>query len=211
MKKRFIKISLVVIFITFFALSLLINSNAGAANTGSVTLSGDVVQYIALSITQGNTIAFGNISPGVPQCSAGSGTTIGVTTSASNGYTISLSDDSDIDSPMVHTDGTTYIPDMTAPLATPATWVTGTTKGLAVTMYESNSTKEAVWGTGITACDVNNKWSGVPAAATIGHDVDGYHEGEDMSSWGWMIDVPNDQKTGIYSGSVLFTSAAKLS
>lgn len=183
---------------------------AKAATTGNVLLTGTVLQYITLANSAGSTVSFGNITPGTPKC-GDVNTQIDVTTNASGGYTLAISDTSATNSPMVHADGTTYIPDMgTGTLATPVVWVTGTHLGVGINLY-SGTQKEAGWGTGTTACDVlYDKWGAVPATATTGHTVTGYHASLDSSSWTWRIDVANTQKTGIYSGNVLFTTAAVL-
>ncbi|MCL5407699.1 MAG: hypothetical protein M1429_04345 [Patescibacteria group bacterium] len=185
-------------------------NRAQAASTGNVLLTGTVLQYINLFISN-STINFSNITPGTPKC----GDTFAypqVTTNASGGYNLALSDGSATNSAMVHSDGVTYIPDMNSgTIATPVVWVTGTHLGVGVSMYAADSQKEAAWGTGTTACDVlYDKWAAVPQNATTGHTVTGYHASADGSNWSWRIDVANTQKTGIYSGNVLFTSAAVL-
>lgn len=182
-----------------------------AASTGSVTLQGTILQYLSLEVSSGDTIAFGNITPGTPECDT-SGTVVGITTNAANGYTLALSDGvADADSSMTHTDTSTKIADMSGTIASPADWVDGTTTGVAASMFEATTNKEVKWGSGTTACGAANKWAGLPETATTAHTVTGYHAGADSSSWGWKVDVPNTQKTGVYSGTVLFTSSAVLS
>ncbi|MCL5407698.1 MAG: hypothetical protein M1429_04340 [Patescibacteria group bacterium] len=186
-------------------------NRAQAASTGNVLLTGTVLQYITLAFSSGSTISFGNITPGTPKC--GDVTSqADVTTNASGGYNLAVSDSiAGTNSAMVHSDGTTYIPDMNSgTIATPVVWVTGTHLGVGTNMF-SGTQKEAAWGTGTTACDVlYDKWAAVPQNATTGHTVTGYHASADSSFWSWRIDVANTQKTGIYSGNVLFTSAAVL-
>lgn len=185
-----------------------------AATTSTVTLTGTVQPYIAIAFNSGSTINFGNISPGVGACSdaAGnaSGTIVAITTSAANGYTLAFYDGSDTDSAMVHTDTTTYIPDITGTVATPILWTTGSTSGVGVSLYAADTTKESAWGTGTTPCDIYNKWAKAPNAATTGHTVSTYNAGADTSSWGWKVDVVNSQKTGVYSGQVTFSAAPTL-
>lgn len=185
---------------------------AQAATTGNVLLTGTVLQYLALTFSAGSTISFGNITPVSTTAKCGDvSTRAAVITNASGGYNLAVSDGSDTNSAMVHSDGTTYISDITGTIATPLVWTTGTTIGVGVTMFSGQSQKEAKWGTGTTDCDILfDNYGFVPAAATTGHTVTGYHAAIDSSDWGWRIDVPNTQKTGIYSGNVLFTSAAVL-
>lgn len=184
---------------------------AQAATTGNVLLTGTILQYIALTNSSGSTVSFGNITPGTPKCGDVS-TQADVITNASGGYNLAVSDSSASNSAMVHSDGSTYIPDMNSgTIATPVLWVTGTHIGVGVNLFSGTQKVTATWGTGTTVCDLAyDKWAAVPAAATTGHTVTGYHATADSSYWGWRIDAANTQKTGIYSGNVLFTSAAVL-
>jgi hypothetical protein len=185
---------------------------AKAATTGSISLTGNILEYLALTLTTGTAVGFGNITPGTPKCGT-FGTVVSIITNAQNGYNLATYDgEVGAVSSMVHSDGT-HIPDMNiGTIATPILWVTGTHAGVGVTLYAADTDKEASWGTGSTMCDVaGNKYGAVPQAATTGHTVTGYHTGADTSSWGWRIDVPNTQKTGIYTGTINFSSAAVLS
>lgn len=190
------------------------NTAEAAATTSTVTLTGTVQPYISITFNSGSTINFGNISPGVGACSdaAGnaSGTIVAINTSAANGYTLAFYDGSDTNSAMVHTDTTTYIPDITGTVATPILWTTGSTSGVGLSLYAADTTKESDWGTGTTPCDLFNKWAKAPATASTGHTVTGYHAGADTSNWGWKVDVVNSQKTGVYSGVVTFSAAPTL-
>lgn len=190
-------------------------SKAQAATSGNVTLSGTVLPYLNLTFATGQTGDFGNITPGTPKCTSNpSGTVVNVTTNASNGYTLALYDaESGAVSDMTHTDTTTKIADMNSgTIAAPVLWVTGTHLGLGVTMYSGLASKEALWGTGASACDVaGNKYAAVPETATTGHTVTGFRITTDTSSWGWRVDVPNTQKTGIYSGVVTFNAVGVIS
>lgn len=214
--KKFLYLSVVSLFI-FWVFVVLGSSSkniipsAQAATTGAVTLTGTVLQYITLVNSSGTTVSFGNITPGTPKC--GDQTTqADVVTNASGGYNLAWYDGSATNSPMVHTDASTYIPDMTSgTIATPVVWVTGTHVGVGTSMYSGATQKEAAWGTGTTACDVlYDKWAAIPAAATTGHTVTGYHASTDSSLWSWRIDVANTRKTGIYSGGVSNSVAAVL-
>jgi hypothetical protein len=196
---------------SLLALGLIVALSAGkkaiAANTGTATLSTNVQQYLALTVSSGGTVSFGSLTPGTPIADPAGGTVVSVTTNAGNGYTVGLSDGSDTNSAMLHTDTTTYIADYAGTLTTPTSW-TGT--GAGITLFAADTGKEAKWGTGTTYNDANNKYAGVPSAATTGHTVTGFHASADTSSWGFKVDVPNSQKTGSYSGNVTFTATAVL-
>lgn len=193
-------------------LSLMLDSletqNVQAAD---VTLSTSVQEYLSFSITSGATVAFGALTPGTPIAAPATGTVASVTTNASNGYQISLSDGSDTDSPLVHTDTSTKISDFStaSTLASPVAW--GTSTGLGVTLYAADTSKEAGWGDGTTYGDTNNKYAKIPASAAVGHTVSTYKATADTSTWAFKIDVPNTQKTGSYTGAVTFTATAVLS
>lgn len=190
----------------------LVGPSASVAATHDVTLTTTVQTYLTFDITAGDTVAFGSLTPGTPICS-NTASVATVTTNAANGYTIGLSDGSDTNSAMTHTDSTTKIADMTnGTIATPVVWGTpGTNTGLGIGLFAADTNKEAAWGSGTTVCDANNKYAAIPAAATTAHTVTGFRSTGDTSSWSWKIDVPNTQKTGAYSGASTFTATAVLS
>jgi len=182
------------------------------AATDTTTLTTTVLQYISFSLTSGDTVPFGDLTPGTPIPAPSSGTIASVTTNAANGYTIGLHDgESGSNSSMTHTDDTvTKITDFTlGNITTPVVWGAGT--GVGITLFAADTSKEAKWGTGTTYNDSNNKYAAVPETATTAHTVTGFREGADTSSWAFKIDVPNTQKTGAYSGTVTFTATAVLS
>jgi hypothetical protein len=176
------------------------------ADTSDVNLSTTVQTYMTFSITAGSTVTFGNLTPGTPICFA-TGTVASVTTNAANGYTLGVSDGVASSNSALVQSGT-YITDYAGTIATPTLW-TGT--GLGTGLYAADTNKGAKWGSGATVCDSNNKYAGVPEAATTAHTVTGYHSGADTSSWSFKVDAPNTQKTGAYSGAVTFTATAVLS
>lgn len=206
-----IVISLKLVSATFFLISLtcLLGFNHVAkAAVHNVGVSTTVQEYLTFDITSNDTVAFGNLTPGTAIAAPSGGSVASVTTNAANGYTLGVSDGSATNSALLHTDTTTYIADYAGTIATPTSW-TGT--GLGLTLFAADSNKEAKWGTGTTYNDANNKYAGVPLAATTAHTVTGFKAGADTSSWAFEIDVPNTQKTGSYSGNVVFTATAVLS
>lgn len=196
------------LFVSVMMWSLNSFDNKVQAATDDVTLSTTVQEYLTFSLTAGDTVSFGNLTPGTPIC-YDTGTVGSVTTNSSNGYTIGVSDaKTSTNSALLHTDTTTYIADYAGTIATPTTW-NGT--GLGVSLYAADTNKEVAWGTGTTVCDANNKYAGVPENATTAHTVTGFHASADTSSWSFKVDVPNTQKTGAYSGTATFTATAVLS
>lgn len=180
------------------------------AATDDATLTTTVLEYLTFTLTTGDTVPFGNLTPGTPIPAPSSGTIATVTTNSGNGYTIGLHDGvASTDSSMLHTDATTRITDVTAgDITTPAVW--GTSTGVGITLFAADTTKEAKWGTGTTYNDANNKYAAVPETAATAHTAAGFKAGADTSSWAFKIDVPNTQKTGAYSGTVTFTATAVL-
>lgn len=208
MRKKFFVISSLVA-VGILSICFVFAPLSADAATQPVSLSTTILSYLSFNLTAGSTIAFGSLTPGTPICSA-TATIASVTTNSANGYTLGLSDSiAAANSSLVHTDTTTYIPDMTnGTIATPVVW--GSNTGLGVGMFAADTTKEVSWGTGTTVCDALNKYSAVPQNATTAHTVTGFRSTADTSSWSWKIDTLNTQKTGSYSGTDTFTVTAVL-
>lgn len=177
----------------------------------NVSFSTTVQASISFNITAGDTVAFGDLTPGVPIAAPATGTIASVQTNAANGYTLGVSDGvAASDSALLHTDMSTRITDVTSgTITTPALW--GTSTGLGITLYAADTNKEAKWGTGITYDDTNNKYAAIPQNTTTVHTVTGAVVGTDTSSWAFKLDTPASQKTGSYSGDMTFTATAVLS
>ena len=186
-------------------------NNKAEALTDDSTLTTTVLEYLSFSLTAGDSVGFGNLTPGTPIAAPATGTIASVTTSASNGYILAVHDgEAGSNSSMTHTDATTKITDFTlGDITTPAAWGAGT--GVGITLFAADTNKEAKWGTGTTYDDANNSYAAVPQTATVAHTVTGFLSSADTSSWAFKIDVPNTQKTGAYSGTVTFTATAVLS
>lgn len=179
------------------------------SDTDMVTLSTNVQTAIAISLSPG-TYAFGNLTAGT-SLKGSAGIMVDVMTNASNGYTLSIHDGVvGNNSALLHTDMTTRIADTTFTIASPDLWVSGTTKGLGMTVFSADTSKEAKWGTGIAYDDINNKYAAVPQMATTFHTSTGYKTGSDTTSVAFIVDVNTDQKSGSYSGDVTFTASAVL-
>lgn len=190
---------------------LFYNKKTVRAQTSDINFSTTVQSALSLDITAGDTVAFGTIIAGTPITAPDTGTIASVTTSAANGYTLDVSDGAtDGGSALLHTDTTTRITDVTGGnIATPALW--GSKTGLGITLYAADTNKEVKWGTGVTYDDSNNKYAAIPEIANTAHTVTGVVAGADTSSWAFKLDVPADQKTGDYTGTMTFTATAVLS
>ena len=184
-------------------------AEATSSDDKFIDLTTTVNEYLDFSISSGGAINLGNINADIPACNV-SGTVFMVSTNAANGYKITPTDQSDTNSVLKHTDGTTYISNISASLGSPSIWVTGSTKGLGTTLWSGTQRGEAwsVGGVPEDACSPSStKWAGVPANDTTasGHTVTGYLAEPDASYWGWKLEITNIQKSGEYTGLVTFT------
>ncbi len=209
--KKLIKLSLIIA-LGFCLISYLANIQTPQAKaaTDTVALDTSISTYLSFSISAGDSLSLGALTPGTPITGA-NGSVATVSTNAANGYTLGLSDGkASTNSALLHTDTTTHIADYAGTIGTPTAW-TGT--GLGVSMWAADTTPEAKWCADVCTAfdDAGNKYAGIPQNATTAHTVEGFRDTPDTSSWGWMLDAPNDQKTGSYSGNVTFTATAVLS
>jgi len=191
---------------TLLILSLIVLPNHSKAVTDTVDLSTDVMEFISISVTQNDSIAFGNLTPGSPLTGSG-GTRISVTTSSQFGYDLAISDSvTGSNSTLLHTNVTDRIADYAGTIGTPTIW-SGT--GLGASLY-SGTGKAVKWGSGTTYNDALNKYAGIPENSTVIMEKSGYLANPDLSYIGWKVDVPNNQLTGSYAGSVTLTATAKI-
>lgn len=204
--------SVIFLFCLAFISFILTDRKTTQATASDINFSTTVQSSLSLDITAGDTVAFGTITAGMPIAAPDTGTIVAVTTNAANGYTLGVSDGvNGSNSALLHVaDATTRITDVTiGTIATPALW--GTNTGLGITLYSADTNKEAKWGTGTTYNDSNNKYAAIPETATTAHTVTGAVIGSNASSWAFKLDVPADQKTGGYAGTMTFTVTAVLS
>jgi hypothetical protein len=201
------KIKLLIL--TVFVAAISVTPTVIFAETETVTLTATVNVALALTISSAN-YSFGSLIPGSPVKGSG-GIDVFVETSAPNGYTLAIHDSvGGTDSALLHSDATTRIADFTSTIASPSVWSSGTSKGLGLTVYSADTSKEAKWGTGTTYNDANNAYVAVPQTASIIHSSAGYKAGIDTTSIAFILDVPPSQKTGNYSGTTIITATAVL-
>lgn len=193
-----------ILFSTLFVFCLMLADKSQAA---TVNLSTDVQSNLNMSLSSAS-ISFGSLVPGTP-VRGSSGIDIDVTTSAADGYNLSISDGvAASNSALLHTDTTTRIVDFTSLIASPSLWSDGVSTGLGFTTYYGNTTKEVKWGSGTVFNDANNKYAGIPQNTTVFHASAGYKASSDRTSIAFILDVPADQKTGSYSGDVTISATA---
>jgi len=168
----------------------------------------NIYQATPLSITlsvDSPTLSFGSLIPGNVLTGT---TTVSITTNYGNGYSLSVSDAiAGSDSTLLHQgDLSTRVADYSGSIAVPTTW-SGT--GLGICLYTATD-KESKWGGGTTESDLNNKYAGVPENATVMHAKTGSPTNSDANYVGYKLVVPNNQKTGSYSGDITYTATGTL-
>lgn len=208
MKRSLARIFFSLLFSNLLSFGLGYHLNCDQASAADVNMTMSVQQYLAFSITNGDTVSFGDLTPGTPIAAPSTGTILSVTTNAANGYSVAMNDSIALtNSCMLHTDASTRITDFPEIFYSPGLW-TGT--GLGVTLFAGSNKSTGIWGTGTTYNHSSNKYAGIPQNATTAYIVTGYHATADTSSWAFKVDVPNTQKTGNYSGAVTITVTAVL-
>jgi hypothetical protein len=111
--------------------------------------------------------------------------------------------------PLTHTDNSTTIPDIAGSIASPISWVEGTTKGFGFTLASFYGT-DLNFGTSPTFTSPNGKFAALPATATVYHARSGLSGGvQETSTIQYRADTLPQQKQGTYSTTVIYTATIK--
>jgi len=174
----------------------------------TIHLTATVQQSLAMLVSNSD-CNFGTIISGIPnRCQ--SGFDVLVRTNSSFGYYLGIQDNiSGDNSAMVHTDGSTRIPDFAADIASPD-FFNNDDEGVGITVYEADTNKENKWGDGSTFNSLFNKYAGIPELLEVIHTSPGYKSGFDSTSLGFVLGVGQDQKDGSYEGDVTVTSVVMI-
>lgn len=130
------------------------------------------------------------ITPGVSQTSNYDAAML---TDAANGYTLSVSQNQNL------TKGGDTIAAVSGSIASPVTWVEGTTQGLGFTLYGTNATAIAgSWSSG-------NAYAAFPGSATSFYNRIGRQTAKDVVNMRLRLDVPTNQPAGTYSNVITTT------
>jgi hypothetical protein len=122
-----------------------------------------------------------------------------VRTSA-GGYDLSI----ERPAPLLHTDASTVLPDMSGTIATPLLWTEGTTKGFGFGVI-AGTNLEAKWGS-----NPNFKYAALPTLPTIYHSRTGLTAGvPEVTTLQYRVDTVASQKQGTYSTQVVYTATLK--
>lgn len=165
-------------------------SVVGNAASGSYKLSqgytSQLEQSIQLSLSP-TTINLGSFTPGTSTAATVTASTI----TDAPGYGLSVSQDHDLQS------GAYTIAPVSGSIASPATWVEGTTKGLGFTLVSTNATAiPGTWSSG-------NAYAAFPGAGTTFYTRTGYSGGNtDTLTMRVKLDVASSQQAASYSNTV---------
>ena len=111
--------------------------------------------------------------------------------------------------PLTHTDNATTIPGISGSIASPISWVEGTTKGLGFTLSAFTGT-DLNFGTPSAYTTPNGKFAALPSAATVYHSRTGLSGGSfETTTIQYRADTTQSQKQGTYSTTVVYTATAK--
>ncbi len=189
----------------------------GIHDSANWTLKSGFLQTINSTITislDSTTKDLGTIAPLSTDTAT---TTIGVITDAIGGYSLSaLYSSAGFSETLRNTDTTTYIPDKTDwdPTANGGngnaeTW---SGEGFGFTVYANDNGEKNTtwWGTGTTVTDMNNKYAGFSSSSTKILETTNYKSGERQTSVGYKAQIPDGQKSGVYSGDVTFIATVNL-
>lgn len=157
--------------------------------------------YVA-SLEHSITLTLDSLAVTIPQVTPGTSRTatsvVSVFTDAA-GYSLSARQDRDL----THDNGSAAIPGVGATIASPATWIEGTTKGLGFTLTAGSSI-ESKWGT-----NPNYNYAAFPADSTVIHDKPLYQNTYDDTTVQYRVDVLATQLPGRYRNNVTFNAVVK--
>lgn len=141
----------------------------------------------------GNTAGLSFATSIIPGVSQTSNYDAAMLTDAVNGYTLSVSQNQNL------TKGGDSISAVSGSIASPVTWVEGTTKGLGFTLFGTNATSIAgTWSSG-------NAYAAFPGSATSFYNRTGRQSSKDVLNMRLRLDVPTSQVAGTYSNVITTT------
>lgn len=141
----------------------------------------------------GNTAGLGFASGIVPGISQTSNYDAVVLTDSINGYTLAVNQNNDL------TKGADTINAVSGTIASPVTWVEGTTKGLGFTLYGTNATAiPGKWSSGAA-------YAAFPGTSTTFYTRTGQPSSKDVLNMRLRLDVSLSQPTGTYTNVITTT------
>ena len=114
-------------------------------------------------------------------------------TDAQNGYNLSVSRNQNL------TKGGDSIAAVSGSIASPVSWVEGTTKGLGFTLFGTNATAiDGKWSSG-------SSYAAFPGSATSYYVRTGKQSTKDVVNLRLRLDVPTSQVSGVYTNVITTT------
>jgi hypothetical protein len=207
---------------SIFALAFsFVSTTDAASDTDDVNLQANVQSNLSLDCGGSGTdpdVDFGMLTADTPVVGS---STCSVVTNHEDGYDLFVDRTENADTSVLkHTDGATYIPDLTAwNGANAAAWTNATTKGLGFRVQSvSGATKNDTWWGASTACtvaeDATALYAGVPQEPDTATpipimDHDSYLSTATTTTICYKLDVTSTQKSGIYAGDITYTAIGK--
>lgn len=141
----------------------------------------------------GNTAGLSFASEIIPGISQTSNFDAAMLTDAQNGYNLSVSQNQNL------TKGGDSIAAVSGSIASPVSWVEGTTKGLGFTLFGTNATAiDGKWSSG-------SSYAAFPGSATSYYVRTGKQSTKDVVNLRLRLDVPTSQVSGVYTNVITTT------
>ncbi len=209
------------LFVASFAIALMIFSGIYAKYAGAETESLSVTVATASTFSVDTNNFSGDLTPGTPKQAT---STISVLTNNSTGWYVELYGNSratgdttmdlDTDASVGITDKTEWIPGSATTSAGNAASITSGDDVLAFRAMSASGTPRFLstswWGTSDTMFNANQLWAGFASTTAvnkkIGQIITGdYNSGTALNTVQYYLDVSSGQRTGAYSGDLIFT------
>lgn len=180
------------------------STNYGLVNSGGESAIGDGASgsYIlgagytsqleqSIQLTASSSVTIPAVTPGVSQTAS---TVLSIATDAPS-YNLLVNQDHNLQA------GSDTIPAVSGSIASPASWVEGTTKGLGFTLTSTNATAiPAKWNSG-------GAYAAIPGSSTTFYQRTGYGGGQiDTLSVRFRLDVAASQPTANYANTATWTA-----
>ena len=163
------------------------------AKVFSRALSADEVDAEYDAGAAGNTAGLSFASQITPGISQTSNFDAAMLTDSQNGYNLSVSQNQNL------TKGGDTIAAVSGSIASPVSWVEGTTKGLGFTLFGTNATAiDGKWSSG-------SSYAAFPGSATSYYVRTGKQSAKDVVNMRLRLDVPTTQVNGVYTNVITTT------
>ncbi|MCX8016142.1 MAG: hypothetical protein N2692_02470 [Patescibacteria group bacterium] len=195
----------------FILVGLVVLSSALVNQFYKIAQASDQSQTIQVTVTTTltfslatNTVALGVLTPGTPIIAT---TSCSVTTNSNSGWQLSAKRDDANSTLDLDSNQTVDFPDETAWNGSNSTDTPGS--NLSFRVYQTGTTPAGLynstyWGTN----DSSPKWAGFPASSQEIATISTYQSSEQTVVYGFRIDAPISQPSGVYSGTITLTALA---